>query len=216
MSKFENCPNCNSKIESGIFKKNELFSENKINVINEYSENKKEGYCEKCGQDLFSQNISLLLKERTELNNKFNLTINSIPIITIQSPLNWDYDIIDLVTSQSTTGTGVISEFSSSITDFFGVESNRYNKKIKHGETLCASRLRKTTLDMGGNAIIASDIDYSEIGGDKGMIMVCINGTAINLKNPEVLGEKRKTEILEVMAVNKRLEYLSQFDFAEY
>jgi uncharacterized protein YbjQ (UPF0145 family) len=48
--------------------------------------------------------------------------------------------------------------------------------------------LRKETLELGGNAVLATDIDYAEVGGDKGMLIVCMTGTAVLLKNPEVLG----------------------------
>ena len=76
---------------------------------------------------------------------------------------------------------GVVSEFTSSFTDLFGVQSGRFNKKLKAGEDICFAQLRKQALDLGGNAVIATDIDYSEVGGGKGMLMVCMGGTAIKL-----------------------------------
>ena len=116
-----------------------------------------------------------------------------------------------MVTGQSTTGTGVISEFTSSFTDFFGAQSGRYNQKLKAGENMCFSQLRLQALDLGGNAVIATDIDYSEIGGDKGMLMVCMAGTAIRLENVDIL-EKETSEIIEKLSyANNRLRDLRKY-----
>ncbi len=67
---------------------------------------------------------------------------------------------------------------------------------------------------MGGNAIVATDIDYSEVGGMKGMLMVCMTGTAIRLKNPEVLGYDNLEKIKEVIKLYKRIERLNQFELS--
>jgi uncharacterized protein YbjQ (UPF0145 family) len=113
-----------------------------------------------------------------------------------------------MVTGQSVTGTGVISEFTSSWTDFFGAQSNRYNAKLKAGEQLCFAQLRKQAADMGGNAVIATDIDYSEVGGDKGMLMVCMAGTAVRLKNLDVLSENRQKYLPTIDRVSQRFAEL--------
>lgn len=73
---------------------------------------------------------------------------------------------------------------------------------------MCFAQLRKKTLDAGGNAVIATDIDYSEIGGEKGMIMVCMAGTAVNLQNADVLGENKSKRLKELGSVNERLRHL--------
>ena len=121
-----------------------------------------------------------------------------------------------MVTGQSTTGTGVISEFTSSFSDLFGVQSGRFNKKLKAGENMCFALLRKQTIDIGGNAVIATDIDYSEVGGEKGMLMVCMGGTAIKLKNTEILGQERAQNIDEITKLNNRLKTLNSFDTEEF
>jgi hypothetical protein len=36
---------------------------------------------------------------------------------------------------------------------------------------------------LGGNAVIATDIDYAEVGGVRAMLMVCMAGTAVRLNN---------------------------------
>jgi uncharacterized protein YbjQ (UPF0145 family) len=116
-----------------------------------------------------------------------------------------------MVTGQTATGTGVISEFTSSFTDLFGAQSGRHNMKLKSGEDMCFAQLRKRTLDKGGNAVIATDIDYSEIGSSRGMLMVCMAGTAVRLSNTDVLGSKRAQLINELAEHNSRLRKLMKF-----
>lgn len=214
-TEFTECPNCNTKLKGGLFTSVQILSDNKTKIINEYSEKKSTAYCSKCGNESYLQNRTKVDAERMELNNTIQRLLTQIPVISMQSPSNWEYEVLSMVTGQSTTGTGVISEFTSSITDVFGAQSGRYNKKLKAGEEVCFAQLRKQALDLGGNAVVATDIDYSEVGGEKGMLMVCMAGTAVNLLNTVVLGEKRASRIDELIKLNERIKYLYSFNTTE-
>ena len=211
MSELTHCPNCQAELKSGLMSSTKLLERNVVNVINEYHEQTSDAYCSKCGKDLYEKYSSTLHKEKKTIANKMRRLISSVPVISTHSPLNWDYDILDMVTGQSTTGTGVISEFTSSFTDLFGAQSGRHNKKLKSGEDMCFAQLRKQALDIGGNAVIATDIDYSELGAGKGMIMVCMAGTAVKLKNLDVLGQQKAKTIDELVTLNDRLRHLGQY-----
>ncbi|HEX4373892.1 MAG TPA: heavy metal-binding domain-containing protein [Puia sp.] len=205
------CPNCGTTLKSGMLSSVKLLSENKTRIINEYQEKKVEGYCNKCGNDLYTTNYNKLFSESELLTNSIQKIIGDLPVISIHTPLNWDYDILEMVTGQSTTGNGAVTEFVSSFTDFFGGQSGRYNNKLKAGEQICFNQLRKQALDLGGNAVIGTDIDYSEVGGEKGMLMVCMTGTAVKLKNLSVLGKNKETKIAEMTKLNERIEVLKSY-----
>lgn len=209
------CPNCGTKLKGGLLSSVSLLSNNKTKVINEYHDKKATNYCNKCGADLYSKYKSKLLSERDEISRKLQKLIDAVPVVSTHSPLNWDYDILAMVTGQSTTGTGVISEFTSSFTDLFGVQSGRFNKKLKSGEGICFAQLRKQALDLGGNAVIATDIDYSEVGGEKGILMVCMGGTAVKLKNTNILGQERADTIEVLAQLNDRIKILNSYDTSE-
>jgi uncharacterized protein YbjQ (UPF0145 family) len=208
--KFHTCPNCDEPIKNGVFSKNRLLPEKATIIINEYSDKKSERHCEKCSYKLYFDCEEKLKNEKRDLSQKLNNSIENIPVVSIHSPLKWDYKVLGMVTGQTTTGTGVLTEFTSSFTDFFGVQSERHNKKLKNGENMCLLQLRSQTLDMGGNAVIATDIDYSEVGSG-GMLMVCMTGTSINLENIEILGKEKKKIIEEVKSIKKRLSFISGF-----
>ena len=82
------------------------------------------------------------------------------------------------------------------------------NKKLKGGENICFAQLALAALERNGNAIIGVDIDYSELGGLKGIIMVCMTGTAIKLNNPDILGNLVAGQLVSLSKLSDRLQYL--------
>ncbi|MFD2255541.1 heavy metal-binding domain-containing protein [Luteolibacter algae] len=186
-AKSKVCYDCGENTENIGYGSNLLLTSEKNAVINEYHSEKVAQRCKKCGEELYERYREQLITERENLAERFREELQFIPIVSLHSPINWDYSVLELVTAQSTTGTGVFSEITSAVTDLFGTQSKAYNRKIKAGENTCKSILRKETFDLGGNAILAADVDYSEVGGSKGMLMVTMTGTAVLLNNPEIL-----------------------------
>lgn len=184
----EFCPNCEKeiKIDGGFLSKpNPLMAKGSMNVIKEYSEETEElpeKYCQSCGSDILNESIRKLRQEKNEIKDFIKNNISKMPIVTSDYVPDWTYRTLKIVTGQSTTGTGIFSEVGGDISDFFGVQSNSHNKKLKEGENKCFNEMRSKALKMGGNAIISTDIDYSEIGGSNNMLMVCAGGTAVNVE----------------------------------
>lgn len=205
---FTECPNCNTPLKGGFLSSVTLIDSQKVNFINAVNDKDIDGYCTKCGGTLYDQAKLKVEQEVQEIKRSIWHQMGFIPVISAQNPLNWDYEVLMMVTGQSTTGTGVLSEFTSSWTDLFGAQSGAYNSKIKAGEQLCFGQLRKQTIDIGGNAVIATDIDYSELGAEKGMIMVCMAGTAVRVKNLEIFSDNRQKAIADLTRLTERLNVL--------
>ena len=205
------CPNCNKKI-GGILFSNSLLTIAANNFINIFTENPGSGYCTDCGTNLFNACVAKLASQKSDVLNAAIRIVDVIPIVTAQSPLKWDYSVIEMVSSQSVTGTGLLSEISSSWTDMLGGQSDALSNKLGNGETICRKQLRIKAAMLGGNCILATDIDYAEVGGVKGMLMVCMSGTAANLHNIEDVLEldKEKLSILQAsIAELKRLNTIA-------
>jgi hypothetical protein len=148
MSELTQCPNCNAELKSGLLSSNKLLESGKVEIINEYYDQKNEGYCSKCGNELFEEYNSKLKDEISDLSDRLQELLPVVPIVSTHTPQNWDYQLLEMVTGQSTTGTGVVSEFVSSFTDFFGTQSGMYNDKLSKGEKLCMAQIRKKALDL--------------------------------------------------------------------
>lgn len=201
-----NCPACGNKIKDGLFGMNLLLEDAKADLIAEMNNTERNPGCTSCQGEAFVLAVTKFKTTHQKLLEEIDLEVENIPIVTIQSPLNWDYKVIGIATGQSTSGTGFLTEFASSWTDFFGAQSGAYNKKISGGEALCYKKIRTKALQMGGNAIIAVDIDYSEMGGAKAMVMVCVSGTVVKLSNPEIVSDLLKISLEKVAANLKQLE----------
>lgn len=188
MDKLTNCPYCNAPLKSG-WNSNDLSEQKSTDFVNFILQKTSKAYCEKCMRGLLDQAKEMYLKEKSQIITFINDNIEKIPILSTHTPFGWQYEAISIVTSQSVTGTGFMSEFKSSFTDFLGTQSGSFNKKISDGEKLCFSQLRSKAMLMGANAIIATDIDYGDVGEGKGMLLVCAAGTAVKVTNVEVLGD---------------------------
>lgn len=210
MENIKNCPNCKTKINSGVFTIAKLMTPKEVKIINLNKDVKHDAYCSKCGEYLLRNAKDKILKLREDIAYKISTKAISIPVLTTHYPYNWDYTSLGLVTGQSTTGTGVVTEFTSGFTDFFGAQSKRHNTKVKKGEDLCLAQIKSQALDYGANAIIAVDIDYSEIGSSKGMILVCMSGTAVKVNNGnEVFGDKTLVDINDINDLQKEDKILA-------
>lgn len=189
METLSNCPNCKAELKQSFFGSNILVAEETTQAIHLFTSNKADAHCSKCAEPLIAQAKEVRNNQLTPLMEEMEQMISLVPIITLQHPHGWDYTVVKMVTAQTVTGTGVISEISSSISDLFGGQSNRLSNKLKDGETMCMDKLRFEAVNCGANAIIGTDIDYAEVGGDKGMLMVCMSGTAVKINNLDVLGQ---------------------------
>lgn len=188
---------------------NQFFENKDSQIIREFTENKSSSHCQKCGPPFFSKAAKNAKTEIDERKSELARLVESIPIISIHHPYQWRYKAIQIVTGQSVTGTGVISELASSFTDLFGMQSGSFAKKLGQGELNCMNQLRIKSIELGGNAIIGTDIDYSEVGGLKGMLMVCMAGTAVMVENLDDLGFDQ--DILKKISTTKsRIEFIQK------
>lgn len=203
------CPNCQAAIKKGILVGNVLFDDRKNRIISKYSGNNSSiEYCNKCGDSLYLMITGKIKEKIAAINSAIEEKAKNVVILTTHTPMGWDYRALGIVTAQTTTGTGVLAEFTSGFTDFFGAQSGAYNAKLANGELSCFSQIRMKTLGLGGNAVIATDIDYSEVGGAKGMLMVCMAGTAVSLINTEILGPDKSNELKDIDKLVSRLRNL--------
>jgi len=178
----KDCPNCGKKLD-GILSSRYILSKSLTDFINSQSNRTSEGYCSDCGVNEYNAITKDLESKKQELVKDIKKDLHLVPIITVPNSSHWEYDILEIVTGQSVTGTGLLTEIASSWADFLGGQSESLAGKILKGENICKEAIRFSCLLMGGNAIIGTDIDYSEVGGGKGMLMVCMSGTAIKVKN---------------------------------
>ncbi|MBK7959543.1 MAG: hypothetical protein IPK03_16540 [Bacteroidetes bacterium] len=95
-----------------------------------------ERYCSKCFLKEKALANEIAKRELEKAKFELNEIFDSMLIASIHLPPNWKFSVIGLVTGQSTTGTGIISEIASSFTDTFGMQSTAFNEKLANGEKI--------------------------------------------------------------------------------
>ena len=195
---YDKCPNCGKSLNG--FLSADLLLQSKVDFINKHLKDNKEAYCTKCSSPLFSKIADTFRKQKNEIETRLQQIIHYIPVMTSPAPAKWDYEILGMVTAQTTSGTGFATELSRSFNDFFGSGSNATNQKIVRATNLCKDDLRVQCVRQGGNAVISTDIDFNEIGsGSTNMLMVCMAGTAIRVTDMENFSAKNRDTIIEVI-----------------
>jgi len=108
--------------------------------------------------------------------------ISKIPIVSVDVlPPNARYWLIDMISIQSTLGTGFFSEIGSDISNFFGTEAKMMNSKIERSIGKCKDAMRALAHQIGANAVIGADFDFST--NTKDATTVAAQGTAVFIDN---------------------------------
>lgn len=204
----EKCPNCDKAV-SGFFAGQTLVPQSKTDFINTYLKRDKPGYCTTCAYPLLNEIATEISKEKANIEKRLQEIVHNIPILSSPAPNLWQYEVIDFVNAQTTSGTGFATELSRSFNDLFGGTSNTMNKKVSDATNLCKADLRIQCIKSGGNAVISADIDYNEIGsGSTNMLMVCMAGTAIKIT--DMTNIRNKDLISEVVDLTEKLDAISK------
>ena len=106
---------------------------------------------------------------------------NEVNSIMVTSGYNFEgYRIIkycDYISAETVFGMGMFKSLLASISSVVGAESEAFNNKIKEAKARAVYEIRKNALELGANAIIGIDIDFSMIAGE--MVVIIASGTAV-------------------------------------
>lgn len=84
---------------------------------------------------------------------------------------------LGIVSGEVVLGTGFLSEFSASFSDFLGTKSGAFASKLEEAKNTALNRMMQRSAEQGGNAIIGVDFDYITFSNN--IIGVVANGTSV-------------------------------------
>lgn len=96
---------------------------------------------------------------------------------------------LGVVTGQCALGMNIFRDFTAEIRDVIGGRSGAYQSAIKRAKDQCIIDMKAEAAELQADAVIAMDLDFSEITGGgglfggKGMIMVIATGTAVRMES---------------------------------
>ncbi len=87
---------------------------------------------------------------------------------------------LEIITAECVFGMNIFRDLFAGVRDFFGGRSKASQKVLRDARRTCLAELAREALMVGADAVIAVDLDYSEISGDgKSMLLVVASGTAV-------------------------------------
>lgn len=90
---------------------------------------------------------------------------------------------VDIITSEYVLGMNVFRDLLMGVRDIVGGRSETTQKQLRKARKGCLEELRREAQEIGANAIIGIDLDYSEFsGGGKSMLFLVASGTAVVLQ----------------------------------
>ncbi len=90
--------------------------------------------------------------------------------------------LLGIVTAECVLGINVFRDMLGGMRDFFGGRSGTHQNALREARQSCLEELAQRADELGADAVIGIDLDYSEIsGGGKGMVFLVASGTAVRL-----------------------------------
>ncbi len=86
------------------------------------------------------------------------------------------------MSAEFAVGMGLLTDIFNAWRDVFGGRSKSYQNALKDARIAVLDELKREAHELGAHAVIAVDLDYSEIsGGGKSMMFLVATGTAVRL-----------------------------------
>jgi uncharacterized protein YbjQ (UPF0145 family) len=127
------------------------------------SEIKGKTYCSKCGTKLIKEETKKIIATTT--NN-----VEGYRVV----------EYIDVESVEVVIGTGVISEFSSSLADLLGERATAFERKLNSAKIFAMRKLKMLAFELDANAVIGIDMDYVDFTSNR--IGVVANGTIVRIE----------------------------------
>ena len=89
-----------------------------------------------------------------------------------------------VVTGEAILGANIFKDFFAGIRDIIGGRSAAYEKELRKAREIAFAEMEAQAQSLGANAVVGIDIDYENItmGDSRGMLMVTVSGTAVNVE----------------------------------
>ena len=86
---------------------------------------------------------------------------------------------LGLVSGEAILGANIFKDLFAGIRDIVGGRSSAYEKELKKAKEIAIQEMSDNAKAIGGNAILAVDLEYETIGQGSSMLMVTACGTAV-------------------------------------
>lgn len=142
--------------------------------------------CNKCGLGLVAAEEARAIcntcygkmsaGEIEALENEEQDTLNSV-MLTTETMIDGEFERVEIIGSEFVVGLNIFKDMLVQMRDVAGGRSKTIEKALIEGRLSVLNDLRRQAIDLGGDAVIAVNVSYSQI--DAKMIMMAATGTVI-------------------------------------
>jgi len=134
--------------------------------------------CKSCNKDFGYFDLENGLCKSCKTNHAKNI------ILTTESTSNIEIkERLGIISAECVYGVNIFKDLMASVRDLVGGRNKSSQSILKEARVQVLEELKEEALMIGANAVVAVDIDYSEIsGGGKSMLFVVATGTAVLAK----------------------------------
>ena len=88
---------------------------------------------------------------------------------------------LGLVSGEAILGANIFKDLFAGVRDIVGGRSAAYEQELRKAKSIALEEMEAEATQLGGNAIVAVDLDYEtvQMGSGGGMLMVSASGTAV-------------------------------------
>ena len=91
---------------------------------------------------------------------------------------------LEIISAECVLGMNILNDIGSAVRDLVGGRNETFQLKLRDARKTVLDELRREANQLGADAVVAVDLDYSEISvGGKSMLFVVATGTAVRLKS---------------------------------
>ena len=92
-------------------------------------------------------------------------------------------EYLGIVSGEAVMGTNLFRDIFASITDLVGGRSGVYEDELRKAKDTAIGQMGEDARALGADAVVGVDLDYEHLGGgNRSMLMVTANGTAVRLR----------------------------------
>lgn len=88
---------------------------------------------------------------------------------------------LGIVTGEAVMGANIFRDLFAGLRDIVGGRAASYEKELRRAREVALDEMEQAARELGADAVIGVDLDYEVLGGQNGMLMVSVSGTAVQL-----------------------------------
>ena len=135
--------------------------------------------CKNCGiSEIASTLIDGICEECIDFTSKGS-RIEAVMLTTETAPNLNITKRIEIVTAECAFGMNIFKDLFAGVRDIVGGRSKAVQNTLRDSRRTALYELKKEAYEVGANAVVGVGLDYIELSGGTGMIILVASGTAV-------------------------------------